>query len=437
MKKFLIVSVSVFILISGLTAGKKGVEKTKKTVIVKECCPTGKHTPIVQKLITVLNTRPDLKKALLHSLKVANRLDAPTLKEYYKFLDYMVTAVPTDRNVYYNIVEFYYLIDHPITGLLQTDPLFQQWTVEFANAWGSYLDTPESAAGIQTFLTDPDFHMGDYQPDPSGWLTFNQFFAREVRPGKRPIACLYDDRVIVSPADTAFVGCWEISEDSEIVVKGKNDKPYSIVELLDESPYKEKFMGGRFYHSFLNVNDYHRYHVPVAGIVKEARQITGKVYLASVKCKDGSIHALDDTGYQFQQARGLIVIDSTAHIGGYVAVLPIGMAQVSSCNITAEVGDWLQKGEEFGYFLFGGSDIIILFDKDCDVNICMRPNTHYKQGQAVAYAGVPCPDGRPSCPTKEDLTCPPILGPSDCISCIYDEISKNMTHFDPCKKKKK
>jgi hypothetical protein len=99
-----------------------------------------------------------------------------------------------------------------------------------------------------------------------------------------------------------------------------------------------------------------------------------------------------------RQARGLIVIDSTKHVGGYVAVLPIGMAQVSSCNITAEVGDWLHKCEEFGYFLFGGSDIIILFDKDCDVNICMKPNTHYKQGEAVAYAGVPCPDGRPSCP---------------------------------------
>ncbi|MCK4765352.1 MAG: phosphatidylserine decarboxylase [Candidatus Aminicenantes bacterium] len=435
MKNLLVVMFCMFVLVLGLNAGEKKVDKTKHPVIVKKSCPTGKHTPIVEKLITILEVRPGLKNALLHSLKVANRLDAPTLEEYYKYLDYIVTTPPTDRNVYYNIVEFYYLIDHPLTGKLQTDKLFQQWTVEFANAWGSYLDTPASAAGICTFLADPEFSMGDYQPNPSGWLTFNQFFAREVRPGKRPIACLYDDRVIVSPADCAFVGCWEIEKDSKIFVKGKNDKPYSIVELLDESPYKDKFIDGRFYHSFLDVNDYHRYHVPVAGIVKEARQITGKVYLASVQCKDGSIHALDDTGYQFQQSRGLIVIDSTAHVGGYVAVLPIGMAQVSSCNITAEVGSWLHKGEEFGYFLFGGSDIIILFDKDCKVNICMKPNTHYKQGAAVAYAGVPCPDGRPSCPTKEDLTCPPILGPADCIPCIYDAKSKDMANFDPCKKK--
>jgi len=62
---------------------------------------------------------------------------------------------------------------------------------------------------------------------------------------------------------------------------------------------------------------------------------------------------IDGTGYQFTQARGLIVIDSPV---GLVAVLPIGMGQVSSVNLTAQVGAHLAKGEEFGYFAFGGSD---------------------------------------------------------------------------------
>jgi phosphatidylserine decarboxylase precursor len=313
--------------------------------------------------------------------------------------------------------------------------------VQFANDWGKFLDTPASTCGVKTFLDDPDFHIDEYQENPSGWRTFNQFFARQVRPGKRPIACLYDDRVVVSPADSAFVGCWPIDENSTIFVKDKNDRAYSIKELLDKSPYEDKFKGGKFYHAFLNVNDYHRYHVPVAGIVVEARQITGRVYLEVDKCDDGSLNADDNTGYQFKQERGLIVIDSTKHVGGYVAVLPIGMAQVSSCNITAQVGDWLHKGEEFGYFLFGGSDnflfggsdIIILFDKDCDVNICMKPNTHYKQGEAVAYIGVPCPDGRPSCPSKVDLDCPAILSGPDCIPCPPSELP----NYDPCDAKNK
>ncbi|NIM12501.1 MAG: phosphatidylserine decarboxylase [Candidatus Aminicenantes bacterium] len=432
MKKILVILFCMLFLTLGLSAGKEKVDKIKHPPLVKKC-PKIKHTPIVQKLITILETRPDLKKALLHSLKVANRLYAPTLEEYYKFLDETVTLIPTDRNILDYIKKFYYLLDHPDNGLLQRDELFVQWMVQFANDWGKFLDTPASTLGIKTFLSNPHFHIDDYQQDPSGWRTFNQFFARQVRPGKRPIACLYDDRVVVSPADSAFVGCWPIDENSTIFVKNKNDREYSIKELLDKSPYEDRFKGGKFYHAFLNVNDYHRYHVPVAGIVMEARVITGRVYLEVEKCNDGSLSADDKTGYQFQQARGLIVIDSTKHVGGYVAVLPIGMAQVSSCNITAQVGDWLHKGEEFGYFLFGGSDIIILFDKDCNVNICMKPNVHYNQGVAVAYIGEPCPDGRPSCPAKVDLDCPQILGEPDCIPCLPSELP----NYDPCEVRKK
>jgi len=435
MKKFLVILFCVMVLTIGLSAGEKKVDMGKHPPIVKKC-DMAKHQPIVEKLITILKVRPDLEKALLFSLKKANRLYAPTLEEYYKFLDEMVTLIPTNRNILDYIEKFYYLLDFPKDpeeNLLQHDELFVQWMVQFANDWGKFLDTPASACGVKTFLDDPDFHIDEYQENPSGWRTFNQFFARQVRPGKRPIACLYDDRVVVSPADSAFVGCWPIDENSTIFVKDKNDRPYSIKELLDKSPYEDKFKGGKFYHAFLNVNDYHRYHVPVAGIVVEARQITGRVYLEVDKCDDGSLNADDNTGYQFKQERGLIVLDSTKHVGGYVAVLPIGMAQVSSCNITAQVGDWLHKGEEFGYFLFGGSDIIILFDKDCDVNICMKPNTHYKQGEAVAYIGVPCPDGRPSCPSKVDLDCPAILSGPDCIPCLPSELP----NYDPCEAKKK
>ncbi|MCP4152825.1 MAG: phosphatidylserine decarboxylase [bacterium] len=435
MKKYFIISVCVFVLVLGLTAGDKKVVKSKHKVVVKTC-KVIKHQPIVQKLITILETREDLKEALLFSLKKANRLDAPTLYEYYKFLDETVTLIPTNRNILDYITKFYYLIDFPRQeekNPLRTDELFVQWQVQFANDWGTYLDTTASTCGIKTFLDDPDYNINDYQQDAGGWHTFNQFFARHTRPGKRPISCLYDDRVVVSPADSAFVGCWPIEKDSVVWVKDKNDKPYSIKELLNESPYKDSFEDGKFYHAFLNVNDYHRYHVPVAGIVKEARQIMGRVYLEVEQCPDTSLNAYDNIGYQFKQMRGLIVIDSTEHIGGLVAVLPIGMAQVSSCNITAQVGDWLHKGEEFGYFLFGGSDIIILFDKNCDVNLCMIPNTHYLQGAAVAYVGEPCPDGRPSCPGQVAMGCPEILNGPDCIPCLPSD----QPNYDPCKANKK
>ena len=54
---------------------------------------------------------------------------------------------------------------------------------------------------------------------------------------------------------------------------------------------------------------------------------------------------------------------------GIVAVIPIGMCQVSSVNMIATKGSNLLKGDEFGYFLFGGSDIIVLFQKGIDPQI--------------------------------------------------------------------
>jgi len=338
-----------------------------------------KHQPIVEELIRILEVKPELKEALEESIAKAGRLDAPTLTAYYQFLDEMVVMIPTERNLLPKLLEFYYLIDQSPQGKLQKDDLFQQWTLQFAEDWGNFLDTTESAKGLETFYTDPIYQIDDYMKAPSGWLTYNQFFARHVKPGKRPIDDLCDDSVIVSPADSVFQGQWEIDEDSEITTKGLK---WSVHELLDGSPFQDKFKGGTFIHMFLNVNDYHRNHVPVRGVVREVRNIPGRVILDVIKKEDGSLDVMDGTGYQFTQDRGLIIIESPV---GLVAVLPIGMAQVSSANLTAEVGAILVKGEEFGYLTFGGSDIIVMFEAD-KVKITAQVGTHYNQGKKIATA---------------------------------------------------
>lgn len=337
------------------------------------------HQPIVEELIALLKSRPDLADALKESIRKADRSEVATLPQYYDFLDEMVTLIPTDRNLNPFVLTFYYLIDLSPGGILQGDASFQRWTRKFAEDWGAFLDTTESAQGIKGFFSDPSYHIEDYCVAPSGWLTFNQFFARQVRPGKRPVDGRCDDRVIVSPADSVFQGQWAIESDSKITAKGLT---WSVIDLLDGSPCQDKFRGGVFTHSFLNVNDYHRYHLPVGGVVREVRKIPGKVTLDVIKKPDGSLDIVDGTGYQFTQDRGLIVMDSPL---GWVAVLPIGMAQVSSVTLTAEVGAVLSKGEEFGFFAFGGSDIVTLFEAG-KVQLEARVGTHYNQGRRIGHA---------------------------------------------------
>ncbi|HMU04116.1 MAG TPA: phosphatidylserine decarboxylase, partial [Saprospiraceae bacterium] len=83
------------------------------------------------------------------------------------------------------------------------------------------------------------------------------------------------------------------------------------------------------------------------------------------------------------QARGLIVLDTPI---GLVAVLPIGMCQVSSVILTAEVGKTMRKGEELSYFQFGGSDVILLFESSSNVSITAQMGVHYKVGTRIGEA---------------------------------------------------
>ena len=341
----------------------------------------------------------------VHSIKGIQILD-----DYLGWIDALVTWAPRERGdtrfIYDKLAEFYFFLDQepvrslqspigPAEGTQVLTPL-SAWIKSYARAWGSYLDTVDSANEVDSFRTNPLFNWDEYMPPPSGYFTFNQFFARHVKPGMRPIADLGDDHALVSPADSTFIGWWQISEQSKIYVEHNTldvkGLQWSIHQLLEGSAYADRFRGGIFTHSFLNTFDYHRWHAPVRGRVLEARVIQGQACMdIGVKSAivDGQarnvLDARDGTGYQFVQTRGLIVIDSPV---GLVACLPMGMAQVSSVVITAETGKTLHKGEELGYFQFGGSDFVMVFERASNVQLISQAHVHYNQGSWIGRA---CP----------------------------------------------
>jgi len=349
-------------------------------------------------------------------LVASQRIDAlsgiRSLEDYLAFVDDLVGWAPREagdsRLVHDKLVEFYFVLDQvplkalqaPIAPGASEQPLtpLSQWIVDFAKAWGQYLDEPASAVHVETFRTNPAFQWDDYMPPPSGYRTFNQFFARHVKPGRRPVADADDDTVVVSPADACFMGQWAIDATSNICVQSPqiNAKGmrWSIHELLKDSRYASRFAGGEFMHCALRTFDYHRWHSPVAGTVLEARIIPGQAWLdvdvADVEGPPGeqarrTLLAIEGTGYQFVQTRGLVVLQSPI---GLVACLPIGMAQVSSVVITAESGVKLRKGEEMGYFQFGGSDFVMVFEQGSRIRFLCQPEAHYRQGEQIGKATV-------------------------------------------------
>ena len=371
------------------------------------------YAPVMKELMDMIaknNWQSKVEEAFktAKALNVVDFDDIKTLDDYFDWCNAQLTWVPFEKNdgreVYRHVCKFYFLLDQspvkelqnkvePHDTMPELTPL-SAWIVRWVNEMGKFMDTPESLTpeSEKTFFDTPAYNMHEYIRPRGGWGTFNKFFARRTKPGYRPIAAPNDPTVIVSPADSVFDGQWEIRSDSHVNIKGMD---WKIQELLQNSPYKDRFEGGIWMHAFLNTTDYHRQHAPVGGKVLESRLEPGTAYLRviadplpgeegkSALTMKRTFDAPDDPGYEFMQARGLIVIESEI---GLVAVLPMGMAQVSSVVLTAEEGVTLQKGEEISYFQFGGSDIVMVFERASNVCFSAQQGVHHCVGRAIAKA---------------------------------------------------
>ena len=388
-----------------MTSSKSVVDRPIE-VLKKKC---KKDPAFVKLLLSSLNQANDhAKKNLDKGLYKALEWWPTDLEGYYKYLEFFVRWKPQQsgkpgwknpetgqsQEVYDRLCHFYWLIDQRVgkkkSVLVEDIPWFSEWLIAYARAWGSFLNTPESFNDeiLESFIKfSPEYRVQDSMingkpNNPSGWLTFNQFFARELNPGLRPISSPFDNTIITAPADCTYKQSYPIDENSDIpAIRMKKTHRYaSVKKLLEGSMYQDAFANGTFVHYFLGPYSYHRFHTPVAGFVRECYPIFGKVYL-DVHIDQKQFNAPDTSkhGYEFTQARGVITIDTTnSPYGnvGIVAVIPVGMCQVSSVNMTATPNTQCMKGDEFGYFLFGGSDNIVLFQEG--VNPQILTNTDYR-----------------------------------------------------------
>jgi len=369
--------------------------------------------PLVQELADKIEeegwgTRFDIaiETASTPESRVVEMQGVNSLGDYLSFINSMLTWVPSENrqgsDIYNELCKFYFVLDQPSVIHLQPpvrpaegqprETWLSKWLVRYATEMGKFLDTPDSLTpkSLASFRNSPNYNMDDYLEPVGGWHTFNELFARHFKPGLRPIAAINDPTVIVSAADSVFDGQWEIRSDSGITIKNVH---WQIRELLDGSPFQDSFNNGIFMHAFLGPNDYHRQHAPVGGEVVEARVIPGQVYLKveaaiveghkRLRLARRAFNAPDTPGYQFSQARGLIVLKTPI---GLVAVLPIGMAQVSSVILSVKKGQVVHKGEELSYFQFGGSDYILVFQSNSNVSITAQVGVHYKVGTRIAMA---------------------------------------------------
>jgi phosphatidylserine decarboxylase len=218
---------------------------------------------------------------------------------------------------------------------------------------GLKYDDPASKAEIQKFINFHQLDMSEVLHPLESFKNFNEFFYRELKPNARPCSAPDNPRIIVSPADCRSVVFNRMDEATKIWVKGRE---FSIERLLG-SAYPEdakRYTNGALGIFRLAPQDYHRFHIPVDGIMGTPKPIEGEYYTVNPMAIRS---ALDVYG---ENIRVVIPIDSVQH--GRVMVICVGAMMVGSTVITRKPGEEVKRAEELGYFKFGGSTILLLFE---------------------------------------------------------------------------
>lgn len=367
------------------------------------------YNATTQKLIDIVEQDSRIKTLLSEAIEKGKKINpdkstnpAQSLEEYYDFIDHSQKAMPWDvifcpgqpsifGRMYQALCYCYFINCMPLESL-ENETLFtnsvqyvepyRSWLVDYCKSWGSFLSSPESWNKEYEELMMQQEELGmtnGWYEDPSNWHSFNDFFSRRLAsPDQRPIASPDDNSIVASPADCIPQGVWKIDDESYIITDDKiavKSRVFNSIRNLigPESPYCDSFAGGTFYHAFLNANDYHRYHFPLSGIIRELRIIPGDDALGGKITWEPELqqYVVDCSvpGWQSIETRGLAIIETEAH--GLVAVMPIGMSQVASVNFSEglKVGTHVEKGDELGYFLFGGSDFVLVFQKGADFQL--------------------------------------------------------------------
>jgi phosphatidylserine decarboxylase len=238
--------------------------------------------------------------------------------------------------------------------------------------WCAYLDSDKScsvltekADGWLSPSAAKEFDLGEYVTEADrrkphwGFESFNGFFHRQILPGKRPVDT--DPKAIVSANDGAvYKIARNVRETDQFWLKGQ---PYSLVDMLNGSAYTGRFLNGDVFQSFLAGSDYHRWRSPIDGVVRSAEVVSGLMFSNAESAGEDPTAGTYSQGYQASvNTRGLVFIESPNPKIGMVCVVPIGITEISSVFVKVKAGQQVKKGDELGWFSYGGSSMCLVFE---------------------------------------------------------------------------
>ena len=294
------------------------------------------------------------------------------IEDLYQFMDEWYYFLPNVTNGLDKIIEFSMLYYHNPYGMkfILEEPGYS-WGLNFIEERGRYMDSPESTKGIPTWLNDKTIANNDFVMPLDGFKSFNEFFTRSLKPGARIIEDFDDNSILVSPAD-GVVNMINNDLKLETQIPTKANMTLNLDALLDNSKYAEKFIGGTALAVFLKPDNYHHYHAPISGTVVEAKQDVGNRLFGMPDIpdiiNDGNVAYNKDYSVFEHFRHGYLVIDTKEY--GYVGMIPIGLQTIGSVvfeerfkTVDDQSVQSIDKGEKIGYFAYGGSTVLLIFQK--------------------------------------------------------------------------
>ncbi|KAJ8073741.1 hypothetical protein PM082_012019 [Marasmius tenuissimus] len=349
----------------------------------------------------------------------------PQIRDYTSMLhsfNHIITTAPKYEDSVFVGFPINAILNWPMAtpaGLAMfCDPRVNGMFKKMFDVWAKFLSSPESRYvltdsdedgwfGSKASKAIPDF-ADTFVCDPDqpywGYASWDDFFTRQFRPGVRPVELVGDESVVNNACEaTVYRIKGNVRANDQFWIKGE---PYNLRYMLNNDPAVDRFVGGTIYQAFLSAISYHRWHSPVNGRIVRTEMISGTYYAESpamgfqyevVDMENGTgscgpklqnghtglgtggghklgIRIPDPAASTDSQAfitstatRALVFIEADNPDIGLMCFMAVGMAEVSTCEITVGRGQVVKKGDELGMFHFGGSTYCLIFRPETNI----------------------------------------------------------------------
>ncbi|WP_216639114.1 archaetidylserine decarboxylase [Flammeovirga sp. SJP92] len=266
------------------------------------------------------------------------------------------------------------LLYNSALGLVTLNTLVKRKFV--SRFYGFLMERSWSSKLIKGFVEKYSINMSEFIVPVGGYVSFNQFFYRALKVGARKVS-----KGIVSPADGKVLAFENIDSNFSFHVKGIT---FNLEDFFQDKTLASKYEGGNMTIIRLAPDDYHRFHFPAKGEVDETVNIKGDYLSVSPLALKSHLKTFSSNKRAYTNLK--------TNEFGDIGIIEVGSTMVGSIVQTSISSNAVEAGEEKGYFKFGGSTIVLFFEKgkmsvakDILKNTQMGIETKVSMGESIEH----------------------------------------------------